>query len=123
MRTRVDGDQGLAIANEITRLHREFHGRGAANARCLLGRSEVVVFLQDVYTTVERTLIDAGEFDTVRSGRLAFQAAMRDKFCAAVEGITGRRVTAFMSQVHQDPDVSVELFVLDGEVVRADDPQ
>jgi hypothetical protein len=32
---------------------------------------------------------------------------------AAVETVTGRAVTAFMSANHVDPDLTVEIFVLD----------
>jgi uncharacterized protein YbcI len=38
---------------------------------------------------------------------------MRTKFSEAVEEATGRRVVAFMSQVHFDPDMAAEVFVLE----------
>lgn len=108
-------DSGLLIANEITRLHRLHYGRGAATARTVMGRDHVVVFLDDIYTTVERTLIDAGQFEAVRQTRHAFQHIMRDSFSAAVERVLGRKVVAFMSEVHANPDVSAEIFVLERE--------
>lgn len=37
---------------------------------------------------------------------------MGPKFRDAVEDITGRTVIAFMSQVHFDPDMAAEVFVL-----------
>jgi hypothetical protein len=37
---------------------------------------------------------------------------MRDEAVTAIEGLTGREVTAFMSNNHIDPDVAVETFVL-----------
>ena len=106
-------DVGLAIANAITKLHRQHYGRGAASARTVMGRDHVVVFMEDIYTTVERTLIEDGKFDTVRATRKAFQLTLQGAFTEAVEGITGRRVIAFMSEVHVDPDISAELFVLE----------
>ena len=39
--------------------------------------------------------------------------AMEPKFVDAVESITGRKVVAFMAQSHLDPDMSVEIFVLE----------
>ena len=105
-------DQGLAIANAITKLHRDNYGRGAASARTVMGRDHVAVFLEDIYTTGERTLIDAGHFDQVHRTRSTFQQTMRAEFSKAVEQITGRKVVAFMSEVHADPDVAAELFVL-----------
>jgi uncharacterized protein YbcI len=105
-------DLGLAIANAITKLHRQYYGRGAASARTVMGRDHVVVFLEDIYTTLERTLIDDGKFGTVRATRQEFQLSLREAFSAAVEEITGRRVIAFMSEVHLAPDIAAELFVL-----------
>lgn len=110
-------DRSLAIANAITRLHRQHFGRGAASARTLIGRDHVVVFLEDIYTTGERTLIDAGHFEEVRATRHAFQQTMREPFSAAVEEILGRRVIGFMSEVHESPDVSAEIFLLEREDV------
>jgi uncharacterized protein YbcI len=106
-------DQGLAIANAVTKLHRLHYGRGAASARTVMGRDHIVVFLEDIYTTVERTLIDAGHFDQVRETRATFQQTMREEFSGAVEEITGRKVIGFMSEVHMDPDVAAEIFVLE----------
>ena len=38
---------------------------------------------------------------------------MKDKFVAAVEETMDRKVIAFLSQVHFDPDISQETFVLE----------
>ena len=38
---------------------------------------------------------------------------MRGQFTAVVESALGRRVRAYLSQVHTDPDVAVELFLLE----------
>src|SRR5881275_2362391 len=108
-------EQGLEIANAITKLHRDHYGRGAASARTVMGRDHVVVFLEDIYTTVERTLIGTGHFETVRQTRHTFQQIMRESFSEAVERILSRRVVAFMSEVHEDPPLSAEIFVLERE--------
>ena len=102
----------LAISNAITRLHREHYGRGPTSARTLIQRNYVVCFLDDIYTPVERTLIDAGRLETVRRTRQEFQEAMEARLVGAVEEATGRQVIAFMSQVHFDPDMAAEIFVL-----------
>jgi uncharacterized protein YbcI len=108
-----DGHRALAISNAITRLHREYYGRGATTARTIIQRNYVITFLDDIYTPVERTLIDAGEHESVKTTRLAFQRAMESKFVAAVEETMGRKVIAFLSQVHFNPDISQETFVLE----------
>ena len=45
--------------------------------------------------------------------RKAFQNAMREELVAGVEEITGRRVIAFMSDNHLEPDMAIEAFVLE----------
>jgi uncharacterized protein YbcI len=105
--------QATAIGIAVTRLHRDRYGRGATTTRTVFQRDHVVAFLEDIYTPVERTLIDAGDWEQVKATRQSFQMAMREEFSAAVEEITGRKVIAFMSQVHLDPDMAAEIFVLE----------
>jgi uncharacterized protein YbcI len=107
------GRQAASISNAITRLHRDHYGRGATIARTIIQRNYVVCFLEDIYTPVERTLIEAGRNDAVRETRNIFQDAMGPKFREAVEEVTGRTVIGFMSQVHFDPDMAAEVFVLE----------
>jgi uncharacterized protein YbcI len=73
----------------------------------------VVCILRDGFSTVERTLIDQGKVEPVHEMRRSFQSAMEEDFRAVVEEATGRKVIAYMSQIHTDPDLAVELFVLE----------
>jgi uncharacterized protein YbcI len=107
------GNRAVAISNAITRLHRDHYGRGAKTARTVIQRNFVIAFLEDIYTPVERTFIEGGASDHVRQTRELFQQMMREKFSAAVEEIMGRKVIAFMSQVHFEPDMAAEIFVLE----------
>ena len=107
-----DGQRAAAISSAIGGLHREFYGHGAARTRTVMGGDYVACFLEDIYTPLERTLIDAGRFQAVRTQRQAFQQTMRGKFTNAVEELTGREVVAFLSESHLDPDLSVETFIL-----------
>ena len=114
------GRQATAVGNTITRLHRDHYGRGATTTRTIWQRNFIGVVLEDIYTPVERTLIDAGNQEDVRRTRQVFQDAMRERFSDAVEDITGRRVIQFMSQVSFDPDMAIEFFAL--EPVASDEP-
>ena len=60
----------------------------------------------------ERKLARIGRAQFVRDTPKAFQDAMRDEFVAEVEALTGRSVTAFLSDNHIDPDVGIECFQL-----------
>ncbi|HWH12181.1 MAG TPA: Na-translocating system protein MpsC family protein [Solirubrobacteraceae bacterium] len=73
--------------------------------------------LHDVLSQAERTLANSDQADIVVNVRHLYQKTMQVDFVAAVERLTGRRVTAFISGNHIDPDIAVELFVLDGPVL------
>jgi uncharacterized protein YbcI len=107
------GSASTAISNGISKLHHDFYGRGPDNVRTVIGHDHVISFLEDIYMPVERTLLEAGEVDAVVQTRLAFQRAMETRFVDCVEQAMGRKVRAFLSQVHVDPDISVEIFVLE----------
>jgi uncharacterized protein YbcI len=104
--------QAAAAGTAITRLHRDHYGRGAGTTRVVYQRNFLTVYLEDIYTPAERTLINAGRHEAVKSTRQEFQMTMRQPFSDAVEEATGRKVVAFMSQVHFDPDMAAEIFVL-----------
>jgi uncharacterized protein YbcI len=105
--------QAATVGNEIARLHRQRYGRGATTTRTDFQGNRIMALLEDIYTPMERTLIDAGDWEQVKATRQSFQMAMRSPFCDAVERITGRTVIAFMSQVHLDPDLAAEIFILE----------
>jgi len=102
-----------AISNAISKLHRDHYGRGPKSVRTVYGHDHVVSFLEDIYTPLERTLLDAGETAAVHEVRRAFQRAMETRFIAVVEEATGRKVRAFLSEVTLEPGISAEIFVLE----------
>jgi uncharacterized protein YbcI len=104
------------ISNSMVGLHRRYYGRGPTRAKTYIHEDYVFCVLEDIFTTVEQTLIGAGELQRVRDTRLKFQDAMESEFRGAVEEHTGRKVRAFLSQTHVDPDLTVELFLLEPEL-------
>jgi uncharacterized protein YbcI len=103
------------ISNAMVALHREHFGRGPGAAKSVMVDDMVVCTLTDVYTPVEKTLIRAGSIDRVRETRQLHQIALEREFVAPVEQTTGRKVDAFISSVHCDPDIAVEMFLLTPE--------
>jgi uncharacterized protein YbcI len=101
------------VTNAVVHLHRTHYGKGPTRSKSYFLDDVLVCIMSDVFTTVERTLIDAGESDKVRQTRLAFEEAMRDRFAEAIEEVVGRRVLGFTSQVLVDKDVAIQLFVLE----------
>jgi uncharacterized protein YbcI len=112
------GPMGLAIANHVVQLLSEYTGRGPTKARATFSHNLVTVVVEDLLARGERSLVRDGKADLVLDLRRAYQETMRDNLTAGVEEITGRRVIAFLSANHLDPDVAIESFVLapqDGE--------
>jgi uncharacterized protein YbcI len=105
--------QSTAISNGIGAMHREHYGRGADRIRTLIHQDMVMTTLEDCFTTVEHRMVAEGAFLAVRETRTMFQDWMRPRFTEIVEEATGRRVRAFFSQVTHDPDIAVELFLLE----------
>jgi uncharacterized protein YbcI len=109
-----------AISNGIGSLHREHYGRGADRIRTLIHRDVVMTTLEDCFTTVEHKMVAEGAFLQVRETRTMFQDWMAPRFIEIVEQATGRKVRAFFSQVSHDPDIAVELFLMEAGGAESD---
>jgi uncharacterized protein YbcI len=109
------GSASAAISNACVRLFRESTGRGPTKAKTVISRDLVTVVLQDTMTAVERTLVAGDHSDEVLHLRRQVQQLMRDNLIAAIEINLERKVIAFMSDNHIEPDIAVEVFVLEQE--------
>jgi uncharacterized protein YbcI len=101
------------VTNGIVAMMREHYGRGPVKAKSYVNDNLLVCVLSDGLTPIEKTMADAGEHHRIVELRRVFQMLMEARYSAMVEQLTGRKVLAFLSQVHLDPDVTVEMFVLD----------
>jgi uncharacterized protein YbcI len=101
------------ISTAAVRLMREYTGRGPSKAKTLINDDLVTVLLADTLTKGERKLVDSGRSDRVLQLRHDYQLTMRDDLIGIVERQLDRKVIAFMSQNHIDPDLAVEVFVLE----------
>jgi uncharacterized protein YbcI len=103
-----------SVANEIVRLKAQYYGKGPTEAKAFMNDEVLVVVLKGGLTTVERTLLRAGDGAMVRQVRLRFQEVMEANFVDAVQRITGQNVASYMSQIVFDPDYAFEFFVIGG---------
>ena len=101
-----------ALSDMVMRVTADYTGRGPTRARTTINGDWIFVTLSDTLTKGERTLAATGRSQFVRDSRRAFQDAMRDEMVADVERLTGRKVIAFLSDNHIDPDVAIECFQL-----------
>ena len=109
------------ISNAVVRLVREHFGKGPTQAKTIWMDDVVVCVLRGGFTHAEQTLYKAGRGDIVDEGRKAMQGVFEREMTSAITRLTGRRVEAFLSANHHEPDVIVECFVLSDGVTRAGD--
>ena len=90
------------------------NGRKPRTTRTLMmGDDMLARLLGEVYTDIEKTMIELQRQALVHETRSAFQQAMEQRFISAVERITGRQVAHFISTHHVGPDLELELFLLE----------
>jgi uncharacterized protein YbcI len=115
--SRLGGGRLLAeITNRIVALVREHYGRGPIRAKTYVLDNLITCVLTDGFTAIERTMMEGGQADRVLDMRRDFQQLMRERYCKMIEQLTGRKVLAFLSQAHVEPDLTVEMFLMDGPV-------
>jgi uncharacterized protein YbcI len=112
---RPQGGEALAaISNGVVRLMREATGKGPTRSKThWAGSDTLLVVLGGGYLDAEKTLYAAGRADDVRQSRQAIQDVLENRLRALVEENIGRKVVAFMSTAHQDPDLQLEIFMLE----------
>jgi uncharacterized protein YbcI len=108
-----NGQLSAAISNTVVRALARTTGRGPTKAKTTFGDNGVFVVLQDSLTVGEQTLADAGQGRAVLDLRRRWQAVMQESVSREIEELMGRKVVGFMSDNHIDPDLAVEVFILE----------
>jgi uncharacterized protein YbcI len=104
-----------AISTSIVAILREHYGRGPMKAKTYaLDDIIVVVMRGSGFTPLEQTIMDSGEPERVVAMREEFQRVMAERYRRTIGELTGRNVVAFLSQAHVDPDITIEIFFVDG---------
>jgi uncharacterized protein YbcI len=101
------------INNGAVRVLRDYTGRGPTQARSIIDDNSVTILFGDTLTSGERRLAESGRSEHVLNNRHEFQRLMRDDLVKVVEDALDRKVIAFMSTNHIDPDMAAEVFVLE----------
>ena len=120
----LTGDALLQAVNDaMIALHERYYHRAPGTAKTqMLGDEVIACVMGGVYTDVEKTMIELERNLVVKDTRNAFQHAMKDRFIADVERLSGRRVHAFISDSHVGPDLQIELFILEPAEPPPEDP-
>lgn len=104
-----------AISTAFVAILRDHYGRGPMKAKTYaLDDLIVVVMRGSGFTPLEQTIMDSGEPDRVIAMREDFQRVMADRYRQTIHELTGRNVVAFLSQAHVEPDITLEVFFVDG---------
>jgi uncharacterized protein YbcI len=104
-----------AISTRMVAMVRENYGRGPMKAKTYALDDIVVVVLRGTgFTPLEQTILDSGMPERVVAMREDFQRVMAQRYRDTIEDLTGRKVLAFLSQAHVEPDITMEVFFVDG---------
>lgn len=103
-----------AISNSIVALLRDYYGRGPMKAKTYALDDIIVCVLRDSgFSAIEQTMMDSGEPERVVGMREDFQRVMAKRYKDTIEKLTNRKVVAFLSQAHVEPDITIEIFFVD----------
>jgi uncharacterized protein YbcI len=72
------------------------------------------MYEESAFTAIERTMMEGGEADRVLEMRRGFQRVMKERYSEMIEMLTGRKVLAFLSQAHVEPDLTIEMLLMHG---------
>lgn len=109
-----------AISAAVVALYAEFYDHERTTATTYINDNVVVCVLEDILSSSESRQVADGAGKEVIDGRIAFQEGAQDEFTKAIEDLTGRRVTAFLSANQTNPGVACELFFLEAPPVATD---
>ena len=107
------GELNAAITSALVGIYTEYLGRGPRSASTVHYGHVLVTLMHDVLTPAEKSLTRTDQTGAVDHIRHLFQETMESDFREAVERLTGRKVLAFISGNHIDPDIAAELFILE----------
>lgn len=107
------GEVLARMSTSLVRLYHDLFGRGPTKAKTYYRDDVIICIMSGGRTTVEQTLIESGDVNAANEIRRHFQEAVARHFEAAITKETGRKVIAYLSQIHPDFDQAVEVFVLE----------
>lgn len=102
-----------AISAAMVELYAQFYGHDRTTATTYINDNVVLCVLEDILSVGEDKQIAVGRSSEVIDGRVAFQENTEDEFTAAIERLTQRPVTAYLSANQTTPGVACELFFLE----------
>ena len=108
------GELLASISTMVVSVYADHLGRGPTKARTFITEGVITCLLEDTLTRAERKLVESGRASPVLEVRSTIQETMRDELAGGVEELSGQQVRAIIAGTEVDPDISTQIFVLDG---------
>jgi uncharacterized protein YbcI len=110
-----------AISDSVAGLYERYYGQKPVQITTYITGEFIFCVLVSPFTTAERSLLETGGYESVRSTRQAFDDAMSERFIKVVSDIMGAEVVAHIGQTYKYPELAVEVFKLKDPYVSVDD--
>jgi uncharacterized protein YbcI len=86
----------------------------AATDEQLSGGTLNAAIANELGKLIEQTIMDSGQPSRVVAMREEFQSLVAERYKETIEELTGCKANAFLSHAHVEPDITVEMFFVDG---------
>jgi uncharacterized protein YbcI len=106
-RSTTDGPAAMAICNAITAALKQSCGKGPTKVKAYTAHDQVAVVVQDMLTTLERTLVQDGHDQLVIEARQVLSGRVARACRSTIEQATGRRVVGWQTEVNPRADHAV----------------
>ena len=100
------------VSAAVERLYLDRYGKGPLHTETFINGDVVTTLLRDVFTPVEKAMVEDGRNDSVLVNRMQWQSATDDMFRSVVGEAMGRGVLAAISGFDAVHDIATEVFVL-----------
>ena len=108
----TDGPAAMEICNAVTGALKQSCGKGPTKVKAYSTHDQVAVVVQDMLTTLERTLVQDGHEQLVSEARQVLIGRVAKECRSTIEQATGRRVVGWQTEVNPSADRAITLVQL-----------
>jgi uncharacterized protein YbcI len=108
----IDGPAAMTICNAITGALKQSCGKGPTKVKAYNTHDDLAVVMQDMLTTLERTLVQDGHEQLVSEARQELTGRVANECRATIEQATGRHVIGWQTEINPSADRAFTLIQL-----------